>query len=114
MPTSLSARRTLSAASPGKEVDDVVGPRSRHDPERSAVRHGHEAGEVTLGGRRVGVEWPRVRAADGSGEVRLQSYRHFADRLTGVRPLPPPGLGSKRLVTSPTQDLRTAAMVCRP
>jgi putative transposase len=70
----------------GEEVDEVVGPKGRHDPDRSAVRHGHEAGEVTLGGRRVGVDRPRVRAADGSGEVPLQTYRHFADRdpLTGV------------------------------
>src|SRR4051812_25194714 len=69
-----------------EEVCEVVGPRGRHDPERSAVRHGREAGEVTLGGRRVGVERPRVRAADGSGEVPLATYRHFADRdpLTGV------------------------------
>src|SRR5215208_908474 len=63
-----------------EEVDDVVGPKGRHDAERSAVRHGHEPGEVTLGGRRVPVERPRVRAADGSGEVALATYAHFADR----------------------------------
>src|SRR5215212_10754498 len=63
-----------------EEVEDVVGPMGRHDPGRRAVRHGHEAGEVTLGGRRVPVERPRVRAADGSGEVPLDTYRHFADR----------------------------------
>jgi putative transposase len=62
------------------EVDDVVGPKGRHDPSRVAVRHGHEAGEVTLGGRRVAVERPRVRAVDGSGEVALGTYEHFADR----------------------------------
>src|SRR6266487_3019963 len=39
-----------------EEVDEVVGAKGKHDPERSAVRHGHESGEVTLGGRRVGVE----------------------------------------------------------
>ncbi len=44
------------------------------------MRHGHEAGEVALGGRRVGIERPRVRAADGSGEMALSVYRHFADR----------------------------------
>ncbi len=63
-----------------EEVDDVVGPRGKHDPERVAVRHGREAGEVTLGGRRVAVERPRVRSADGQAEVRLQTYEHFADR----------------------------------
>jgi putative transposase len=63
-----------------EEVDEVVGPKGKHDPDRSAVRHGREGGEVTLGGRRVPVERPRVRATDGSGEVGLGTYRHFADR----------------------------------
>lgn len=63
-----------------EEVSDVVGPKGKHDPERAAVRHGHESGEVTLGGRRVGIERPRARAADGTGEVPLQTYAHFADR----------------------------------
>jgi putative transposase len=63
-----------------EEVDDVVGPKGKHDPERTAVRHGHDAGEVTLGGRRVAVERPRMRTADGSEEVQLATYQHFADR----------------------------------
>jgi putative transposase len=62
------------------EVDEVVGSRGKHDPQRTAVRHGREAGEVTLGGRRVAVERPRVRTADGEREVRLSTYEHFADR----------------------------------
>jgi putative transposase len=68
------------------EVDEVVGPKGRHDADRRAVRHGHQGGEVTLGGRRVPVERPRARAVDGSGEVELQAYRHFAERdaLTDV------------------------------
>jgi putative transposase len=63
-----------------EEVLEVVGAKGKHDPERVAVRHGHEAGEVTLGGRRVAVERPRVRSADGSSELPLATYRHFADR----------------------------------
>jgi transposase-like protein len=63
-----------------EEVDEVVGPKGRHDRDRVAVRHGHEAGQVTLGGRRVAVERPRVRSADGSRELPLQTYQHFADR----------------------------------
>jgi transposase-like protein len=63
-----------------EEVDEVVGPKGRHDAERAAVRHGHEAGQVTLGGRRVAVKRPRVRAANGGGEVALRTYAHFADR----------------------------------
>jgi len=63
-----------------EEVVEVVGAKGKHDPERTAVRHGHESGEVTLGGRRVAVERPRVRSADGREEVRLATYEHFADR----------------------------------
>jgi putative transposase len=63
-----------------EEVDDVVGPKGKHNEERTAVRHGHEDGEVTLGGRRVEVERPRVRTADGETEVQLSTYEHFADR----------------------------------
>src|SRR4051794_2418738 len=76
-----------------EEVDEAVGPKGRHDPDRVAVRHGHESGEVTLGGRRVPVERPRVRSADGETEGAPQTYAHFADRdpLTpaGVEPEPP-------------------------
>ena len=62
------------------EVDEVVGPKGRHIPDRSAVRHGHEGGEVTLGGRRVPVSRPRARTADGAREVELETYAHFASR----------------------------------
>jgi putative transposase len=63
-----------------EEVVDVVGAKGKHDSERTAVRHGHESGELTLGGRRVQVERPRVRTADGRAEVRLATYEYFADR----------------------------------
>ena len=63
-----------------EEVDDVVGAKGRWNPDRTAVRHGHEAGAVTLGGRRVEVERPRVRTVDGESEVPLSTYEHFADR----------------------------------
>ena len=62
------------------EVDEVVGPKGKRNPDRTAVRHGHEGGEVTLGGRRVSVERPRARTADGASEVPLATYVHFADR----------------------------------
>jgi putative transposase len=63
-----------------EEVAGVVGAKGRHDPDRTAVRHGHEDGEVTLGGRRVAVKRPRVRTADDESEVPLATYEHFADR----------------------------------
>jgi putative transposase len=43
------------------ELDEVVGPKHAKNEQRTAVRHGHEDGEVTLGGRRVSVKRPRAR-----------------------------------------------------
>jgi putative transposase len=69
-----------------EEVVEIVGPKGKWNPGRTAVRHGRENGEVTLGGRRVQVRRPRVRTADGEGELPLSTYEHFADRdpLEGV------------------------------
>ena len=62
------------------EVDEVVGPKGEHNSDRDAVRHGHDAGEVTLGGRRVPISRPRARTADGEREIELQTFAHFAAR----------------------------------
>jgi len=62
------------------EVEQVVGPRGRHDPDRFAVRHGHEDGSMTLGGRRVPVRRPRMRTADDEHELAVDTYGYFADR----------------------------------
>jgi len=59
-------------------VVEVVGLKGTHDRERTAVRHGHESGEVTLGA--VAVERPRVRSAGGCSEGRLRTCEYFADR----------------------------------
>jgi putative transposase len=63
------------------EVDEVVGPKGRHHPDRRAVRHGHEDGSMTLGGRRVEVRRPRVRTADGEHELTA--------RRTSISPIAP-------------------------
>jgi putative transposase len=63
-----------------QEVDQVVGPKGRWNSDRTAIRHGHEDGEVTLGGRRVAVKRPRARTVDGESEVPLATYDYFADR----------------------------------
>jgi putative transposase len=60
------------------EVCSVVGPKGRWNPERVAVRHGRDDGEVTLGGRRVPLRRPRMRAADGSAEVAVSTYELFS------------------------------------
>ena len=60
------------------DVTAVCGIKGRHDPERPATRHGHEAGSVSLGGRRVPVARPRMRAIDGSGELPVATYELFS------------------------------------
>jgi len=59
------------------EITAACGPKGKHDPDRTAVRHGGGRGSVTLGGRRVSVSRPRARTTDGH-EVALASYTHFA------------------------------------
>ena len=81
------------------DVAAACGPRGKHDPGRTAMRHGCERGSVTLGGRRVGVERPRMRATGGGGEVPVPAYELFApqrdprpdgDEQDARRPLEPP------------------------
>jgi transposase-like protein len=62
------------------EVCEVVGAKGKHNPERVAVRHGHEDGSMTLGGRRVAVRRPRMRTAADERERPVQTYGYFADR----------------------------------
>jgi hypothetical protein len=61
-----------------EDVTALCGPRGRHNPGRTAVRHGSDAGSVVLGGRRLPIRRPRVRTADGTGEVAIPSYELFS------------------------------------
>jgi transposase-like protein len=63
-----------------EEVDEVCGPRGKHDPDRTAYRHGSDDGAVTLGGRRVPLTRPRMRSKDEDRELPLRTYEHFAAR----------------------------------
>jgi putative transposase len=61
------------------EVTELAGPKGRHDPARTAKRHGSQQGMVTLGGRRLGVRRPRVRSVgQAEQELQLQSYAAFS------------------------------------
>lgn len=61
------------------EVVRLAGPKGKHDADRGAYRHGHEPRQVTLGGRRVQVNKPRVRSIDEE-EMELRTFRTFAKR----------------------------------
>ncbi len=60
-----------------EDVTALAGVKGRHDPARSAVRHGYQDGSVTLGGRRVPVRRPRVRTADNTAELPVATYEQF-------------------------------------
>jgi putative transposase len=68
----------VMAAMFDEDVTRLCGPGGKHDPDRAGYRHGTEAGSVTLGGRRLPMTRPRVRAVDGSGELHLPSYDLFS------------------------------------
>ena len=56
----------------------VCGPRYAHEPDRPASRAGTVRSEVVLGGRKVAIQRPRVRTADG--EVALPTFQTMARR----------------------------------
>jgi hypothetical protein len=68
----------VMAAMFGEDAERLCGPDGKHNADRAGYRHGTGAGSVTLGGRRLPVTRPRVRAADGSGELHLPSYDLFS------------------------------------
>jgi transposase-like protein len=68
----------VMAAMFDEDVTRLCGLEGKHNAGRAGYRHGTGAGSVTLGGRRVGVARPRVRAAGGSGELHLPSYDLFS------------------------------------
>jgi putative transposase len=68
----------VMAALMESDVTALAGPKGKHNAGRTAVRHGRERGSVTLGGRRVSITRPRVRATDGAGELPIASYELFS------------------------------------
>ena len=63
------------------EVGTIVGPWGR----QRAWRHGSQPGYVVYGGRKVGMDRPRVRGK-GGGEIGLDTYRAFqrSDKMQGA------------------------------
>ena len=83
MALAVGAGLQLMASLTEADVAAVCGPKGKHDSARTATRHGVERGSVTLGGRRVPLIRPRVRAVDGSGEVPVPAHEVFS----GTEPL---------------------------
>lgn len=60
-----------------EEILALAGPKGKHQPGRTVGRHGSQGGFLVLGGRKVKINKPRVRTADG--EIELESYQQFQD-----------------------------------
>ena len=60
------------------DVSALAGPKGKHNMTRTAVRHGRELGSGDAGLSAGAVTRPRVRAADGSGEMPVACYELFS------------------------------------
>src|SRR2546425_7103819 len=54
----------------------LCGPKGKVQTDRRAYRHGHDVGELVLGGRKVRIAQPRARSGDGC-ELELPHWRDF-------------------------------------
>ena len=55
----------------------LCGPKGQFQDDRQAYRHGHDTGQLVMGGRKVRVLKPRVRSVHGC-EMELPHWRHFS------------------------------------
>jgi putative transposase len=62
------------------DVMAIVGPAKLHQPGRESYRWGKTRSTIPLGGRMVSVPRPRVRTADGTGEIPLPTLEAFQRR----------------------------------
>ena len=60
-----------------EQAEAVAGPKGQDQTGRTHHHWGTTPTELTLGGRRIQVQRPRVRAREG-GEVTLPAWRHSA------------------------------------
>jgi putative transposase len=58
------------------EVEQLAGPKGRHEPQRPASRWGQQSGYAVLAGKKVRLARPRVRSAEGR-ELGLETYARF-------------------------------------
>lgn len=63
-----------------QDVEEIAGPKGKHNKGRTAYRHGIESTTVVYGDKKVSVMKPRVRS--GSGEVQLPSLDYFKNENT--------------------------------
>jgi len=78
MAVAVEAGLATAMAIMADEAAGLCGQWNARDPERTHVRGGTTETSVVMGGQRLPIRRPRVRATDGSGEVPLESFGVFS------------------------------------
>lgn len=78
MAVAVEAGLATALAIMADEATQLCGGWNARDPERTHVRGGTTESSVVMGGQRLPIRRPRVRAADGTGEVHLETFGVFA------------------------------------
>jgi len=60
-----------------QDVETVSGPKGKHNPERTAYRHGFQETTVPMGNQRIAIKRPRVRSTIDNQELPISSYEAF-------------------------------------
>ena len=61
-----------------QDVEAIAGPKGKHDPNRTAYRHGFQDTTVPMGSQRLAIKRPRVRSIETGEEMPIPSYEVFA------------------------------------
>ena len=61
-----------------QDVEEVAGPKGKHDPNRTDYLHGSQSTSVPMGTQRLAIERPRVRSVDTDEELPIPSYEAFS------------------------------------
>ena len=62
-----------------QDVEAVAGPKGKHNPDRTACRHGYQNTTVPLGNQRLAIKRPRARDVIRDRELPIPSYEAFAN-----------------------------------
>ena len=61
-----------------QDVEAIAGPKGKHDPNRTAYRHGFQDTTVPMGSQRLALKRHRVRSIETGEEMPIPSYEVFA------------------------------------
>jgi len=62
-----------------QDVETMAGPKGKHDPNRTAYRHGYQNTTVPMGNQRLGIKRPRARSIETDTDLPIPSYEAFAN-----------------------------------